>query len=146
MEEVEDLFQLHDLTNAQKTIRLITIREDEDYSPASEHRRDIAEDWVGTYSELTTTWTQDEAVELLNAGNDNAWDIQSTLPLLCSHSIFRPYRDFPKRQFDLLQEPPMHRSTLWPENDSDWAIIDHHFMEVHHIDLTDIRIDWHFDT
>lgn len=148
MAEVEDIFELHGLTTAQKTIRLIKVQADDDYSPASEHLQDLAEDWIGTYSELTTSWTQDEAVELLNNGRDNSWDIPSTLPLLCNHSLMIDYTDprFQGRQFDLLQDPPMHRSDLWPDNNNNWAIIDHHFKEEHHIDLTDHRINWNFDT
>jgi len=77
---------------------------------------------------------QDDLVLYLDLTRRLSWDIPSALP--CNH-------------LDL--EIPMHR----PAHDNydktnplfhDWDFIDSHFKFIHHLDLTDSRINWSFDT
>lgn len=62
-----------------------------------------------------------------------SWDIPSALGSICDHP----------NMCDLF---PMHRNEFWPENKENWDQIDHHFEEVHRLDLADPHINWSFDT
>lgn len=106
--------------------------EDEEAMKLAEVGLEEAFEAVGANPSLT----QDQAVDFLNSTRESSWDIPSALGSLCSH----PYPD--------IDDFPMHRDTqaYWPNTFQPWPNIDLHFKEVHHIDLSDFRINWSFDT
>ena len=70
-----------------------------------------------------------------------SWDIPSALMAICAHEVIMG------EEWSEFGEFPMHREPqpYW-DGQNPWPIIDRHFEEVHHLDLTDPQINWSFDT
>lgn len=142
-EEVEELFQLKGLSPVEATVRLLNQPLGD--TAEEEHLLEVAEDWISTY--FPPHPTQDEAVQLLEAARNASWDIPSILGTICQHQTLTIYNDFPMhhRNWADPNDYPNLRDYVEADNGA-WDLIDQHFKEVHHIDLTDERINWSFDT
>lgn len=126
-------------TREEEALRLIHFLRDTDRED-DEVAHDEAEVLLGT-DPLTYNFTQDEAVDFINSSRDSSWDIPSALIFICDHHIVNP-----GSSSSWPDDFPMHRSSLWPENDRIWDLIDQHFKDIHFLDLSDPRINWDFDT